>query len=199
MKKLFFMIAIMMLVSGALAMTATPSYAEEPAIGSAADNACNPGGSLEGKCTTEWHWGCGYYLARWEAAGGWGGDYPMPTFCAGVLPPLPPVVITIDAGDAIGGDVASLAGCYENTNPVLVDVYYNGIPDTISNLQLFNNGATPCGGTPAATPNRDGVSATSQPTADAACTTLNGNNSVGGVDMDGQGWTGLVDLWLCAP
>jgi len=51
MKKLLFMIAMMMLVSGALAMTATPTYAQEP--GTAEDNACNPGGSLEGKCTTQ--------------------------------------------------------------------------------------------------------------------------------------------------
>jgi hypothetical protein len=30
------------------------------------DNACYEGGSMEGNCTTEWHWTCGWYLARYE-------------------------------------------------------------------------------------------------------------------------------------
>lgn len=42
--------------------------AQEPATGTPQDNACNRGGSMSGKCTTSWHWDCGWYIARWEAA-----------------------------------------------------------------------------------------------------------------------------------
>lgn len=43
-----------------------PPY--EPEAGSKGDNACNEGGSMAGKCDTDWEWTCGWYLARYEAA-----------------------------------------------------------------------------------------------------------------------------------
>lgn len=38
-----------------------------PDEGTAQDNACNPGGVMAGKCTTDWEWTCGYYLARYDS------------------------------------------------------------------------------------------------------------------------------------
>lgn len=63
--------------------------AQEPAE----DNACNPGGSMEGKCISDWHWTCGWYLARYER-----GEYTVlevPQDCAAslIIPYLPPVQV----------------------------------------------------------------------------------------------------------
>lgn len=64
--------------------------AQDPIPGTKADNACNVGGALDGKCTTEWHCICGWYLARWEANGGWSNlNNPFNNACLGVLPPQP--------------------------------------------------------------------------------------------------------------
>lgn len=64
--------------------------AQEPLPGTKEDNACNPGGSMAGKCETPWHWVCGYYLARWEAAGGWNtqGNV-LNDACVSLLPTAP--------------------------------------------------------------------------------------------------------------
>lgn len=112
MKKLFFVVAMLMLVSGVMLMSATPTYAEEPAVGTPEDNACNPGGVMEGKCDTDWEWGCGYYLARWISAGGWGGNYAMNTDCVSLLPPVPVVAVTED-GSVAGVDAAQVAAIIE--------------------------------------------------------------------------------------
>jgi hypothetical protein len=64
--------------------------AGDPAIGSPDDNACNAGGVMDGKCTTEWHWVCGWYLARWQSNGGWlTPNNPFNDACASLLPPRP--------------------------------------------------------------------------------------------------------------
>lgn len=62
------------------------------------DNACYAGGSMAGKCDTAWEWICGYYLARWESAGGWTtlGNSIIDS-CQSVLPPKP---TTTDAAGA---------------------------------------------------------------------------------------------------
>lgn len=38
------------------------AYADDPIPGTPEDNACFPGGLMEGKCDTAWEWECGYYL-----------------------------------------------------------------------------------------------------------------------------------------
>lgn len=54
----------------------------------AEDNACYAGGTLAGKCDTEWEWVCGWYLARWEAAGGWAKfGNSIVDWCSSILPP----------------------------------------------------------------------------------------------------------------
>jgi hypothetical protein len=53
------------------------------------ENACFEGGSMAGKCQSAWEWVCGYYLAHWEAAGGWfnPANNLLPDWCASLLPP----------------------------------------------------------------------------------------------------------------
>lgn len=89
MKKILWLLLIILLV-----VVVTPLHAQEPTVGSKEDNACNEGGSMAGKCDTPWEWVCGYYLARWEEAGGWSGGYNLPTWCESVLPARPVDPIT---------------------------------------------------------------------------------------------------------
>jgi len=112
MKKKFVLLAMLLLVSGVLLISAVPTYAEEPAVGTAEDNACNPGGVMDGKCDTDWEWTCGYYLARWISAGGWGGNYMMNSDCVSLLPPVPVVEIN-EAGAVAGIDPAQVAAVIE--------------------------------------------------------------------------------------
>jgi hypothetical protein len=61
--------------------------ADDPAIGSPDDNACNAGGVMDGKCTTEWHWVCGWYLARLNKNLITRAQFPAQ--CSSLLAPLP--------------------------------------------------------------------------------------------------------------
>jgi hypothetical protein len=61
--------------------------AGDPAIGSPDDNACNAGGVMDGKCTTEWHWVCGWYLARLNKNLITRAQFPAQ--CSSLLAPLP--------------------------------------------------------------------------------------------------------------
>ena len=57
-------LAALMLVAGMIAMAAeTPN---DPRVNFGA-NACYSGGTLEGKCDTEYMWIAGWYLIRYEA------------------------------------------------------------------------------------------------------------------------------------
>ncbi len=49
-----------------LALGIMPVYASDPEPGTAADNECNPGGTMAGKCDTDWEWQAGWYLARYN-------------------------------------------------------------------------------------------------------------------------------------
>lgn len=53
--------SLLLLVLVVLAVLSGGVSAQEE---SPAENACNPGGLMEGKCDTEWEWECGYYLAQ---------------------------------------------------------------------------------------------------------------------------------------
>jgi hypothetical protein len=65
--------------------------AQTPPLGSKEDNACNPGGAMEGKCGNDpWDWACGWYLARWQSNGGWlTPNNPFNDACLSLLPPRP--------------------------------------------------------------------------------------------------------------
>jgi hypothetical protein len=88
--------------------------AQEPPINTPADNACNEGGAMAGKCgNSEWAWTCGWHLARWLTRGGWGGTYAMPDTCAILLPPRPPVSVagSTDSTTAAFVDNTRITGC----------------------------------------------------------------------------------------
>lgn len=69
------------------ALVYVPPY--EPEIGTPQDNACHVGGSMAGKCDTDWAWTCGWYLARYEA-GVFNG---VPANCQILLDVKPPRII----------------------------------------------------------------------------------------------------------
>ncbi len=68
----------------------TPASAQD-----ADDNACYTGGAMEGKCTSDWHWICGWYVDNWLDKGGWSAYPPtdFPDWCdpISLLPPRPSV------------------------------------------------------------------------------------------------------------
>lgn len=106
-----------------LLIPVSASYAQDP--GTNQDNACYTGGTLAGKCSTPWHWICGWYLTRWESAGGWFGTYQLPTTCASLLPPRP---ASLSGADAAGTDGVGGAGtCYTNGKQ---SILYSGTPNT---------------------------------------------------------------------
>jgi hypothetical protein len=83
------LLIVFLLILSLLAPLSVAS-AQAPSIGSKEDNACNPGGSMAGKCTTEWQWRCGWFLARWEANGGWFTlGNALDGQCLSLLPPAP--------------------------------------------------------------------------------------------------------------
>jgi hypothetical protein len=91
------------------------SSAQDPAPGNKEDNACNPGGVMDGNCDTHWAWVCGYYLARWQANGGWfTPNNPFNDACLSLLPARPvlesPALATGGAA-ATGGTVFPSIGC----------------------------------------------------------------------------------------
>lgn len=116
MKRTFGAILILMLLFSLLPSVA---MAQTPEVGSPADNACNEGGSMAGKCDSEWEWDCGYYLARWLSAGGWAGTYRLPVWCEVLLPPRPLIEAPIIASSSPAFPVAfcvQIAGAYYNFN-----------------------------------------------------------------------------------
>ena len=119
------------------------------------DNACFPGGSMEGKCTTDWEWSCGWYLARWQAMGGYASrneDF-MPANCTSLLPARP---VKVGSDD---GEVSAPAGPAPTSVPVppmalCISSEKSEEADLSIKLPSFPGNATPyekgsgCTGTP---------------------------------------------------
>lgn len=83
MKKVFWLILIIV-----VAFPMNMISAQEP--NTKEDNACYEGGSMAGKCDTPWEWVCGWYLARWEANGGWSTKNNLfNDSCVSLLPSVP--------------------------------------------------------------------------------------------------------------
>jgi hypothetical protein len=60
-------VIVMMVALLMLALTLTALANEpQPEPGSRADNECNPGGTMAGKCTNDWEWKGGWYIARFN-------------------------------------------------------------------------------------------------------------------------------------
>lgn len=65
--------------------------AQQPTSG--VDNACEAGGSMAGKCTSEWHWTCGWYVARYERGEFSLGQVPADCAASLIVPYLPPTQV----------------------------------------------------------------------------------------------------------
>lgn len=104
MKKVVWIILILL-----FALPLSMATAQDPAPNTTQDNACYEGGSMAGKCDTEWEWVCGWYLARWEANGGWNAvGNSLNNACASLLPPRPAENF---ATDSSGSAVVAGPGC----------------------------------------------------------------------------------------
>jgi hypothetical protein len=123
------------------------SSAQNPPLDSPEDNACHPGGAMEGKCSIEWHWVCGWYLARWQANGGW--FTPNNLFnddCISLLPPRP-VAAPNSATSNVVITLCGVSGVFGN-NTLCVSSDQTGTADfgtdgSIDRLFLFTNATVP--------------------------------------------------------
>jgi hypothetical protein len=90
--------------------------AQTPPLGSKEDNACNPGGAMEGKCgDNPWAWVCGWYLARWQSNGGWlTPNNPFNDACLSLLPPRPISAPELPSSPFIGCQVANFLSVHVN-------------------------------------------------------------------------------------
>ncbi len=110
MKKLSLLAIILLLTIGGIPAVS----ADEPLPETAEDNWCYPGGDWDdGRCVTNWHWVCGWYMARYEA-----GKLSRPQIldmCKHLLPSLPQSVFGVSST----GGVFSIAkaGCFEASFP----------------------------------------------------------------------------------
>jgi hypothetical protein len=63
---IFILILCIHIVSFADDQSDDVDYPNDPTLNDSA-NACYEGGSMEGKCATDWEWQCGWYLIRFES------------------------------------------------------------------------------------------------------------------------------------
>lgn len=87
MRRILFVVFMLLFVVSAIAIAAgvdDQGNPNDPAVNERA-NACYEGGSMEGKCDTDWEWVCGWHLIRAEADE----TYVMPEWCESLLPKPP--------------------------------------------------------------------------------------------------------------
>jgi hypothetical protein len=106
------------------------AFADDPAIGSKEDNACNPGGEMNGKCTTEWDWVCGWYLARVKS-----GLIPRVISACSILQPVAPA-------DTSAPELVFI--CI--STPGQHDVLYYGVVNQFGNADVFISMDGTCSG-----------------------------------------------------
>jgi hypothetical protein len=136
MKSLF-----MFLVLVTLILPFSLTSAQSPAPGSIEDNACNRGGVMADKCTTQWHWVCGYYLARWQSNGGWfTRNNPFNDACLSLLPPVP-VSVQESAIFFPGFCLAYVGGAYND------EIIPSSNSPFVTGIQLTSNDGS-CSGAP---------------------------------------------------
>jgi hypothetical protein len=105
-----------------------------PECGTRADNECNPGGTMEGKCDNEWLWKAGWEIARFndgrmtreQVNDAWRFLLPPPVEDAGGLPDLAP-------------------GCYQPVEDYF-DLEYYGPINTIANYTMWSSTDGSCSG-----------------------------------------------------
>lgn len=106
--------------------------AQDGADGSPEDNACNAGGSLEGKCDwptdaeDQWAWNCGWYIARVDTGVFTVND--VPAWCNYFV--APQIV------------------CYDSTDLGQIDFVLTGPLNTVGNAQGYASFDGSCSGGP---------------------------------------------------
>lgn len=109
MKFIKFLIMVLVLALGALLIAAQDT--DTPLAPDA--NACYAGGSMEGKCDTEWEWDCGWYAIRYER-GIYSADE-MPERCESLLPSEPIVIPAVPAVEA----TEEVDPCVVDSRPIM--------------------------------------------------------------------------------
>lgn len=154
------------------------SAAQDSASGSPEDNACNVGGSLEGKCDwpTEaednWAWHCGWYIARVDT-----GEFTVddvPAWCNYFAAPR--VV------------------CYDSGFPGQLDFTLSGALNTASNASGYPSVDGSCSGSVVSTETI--VTAASGPDATTECIALLGGTYMG-VQMTSLGYNTPSSWYGC--
>jgi hypothetical protein len=153
-------------------------------------NACETGGLIDGKCTTDWHWICGWYLQQWEDAGGWVGNYSIPDWCdpISLLPPKPEEP---EASTDPVTDPGTVPGCYNDDD--YWSFYYTGVSGTLVTWYEDN---LDCSGTPADYPGEYGVEAPDYDSAMAICEDIVGEFP-DGWNPSASGYNSPANLWIC--
>jgi hypothetical protein len=119
-----------------------------PVCGTPDDNECYAGGTMAGKCESEWDWKGGWYMARFNA-----GDLSreqVPADWQMLLPPLPPPPPPVSSGG--GGDpiVATPLQCLDY-NTEAADGWYSCPAGCASNYDgiwgtdIYTNDSDICG------------------------------------------------------
>lgn len=78
-----------------------------------ADNECYAGGTMEGKCDTEWEWQCGWYMARYNRSVF--GSSGVPTWCDSLL--------ALNTGDPFGFPSFPFATCTATSASGVTSLY----------------------------------------------------------------------------
>jgi len=153
--------------------------AQDGLTGSPEDNACNAGGSLEGKCDwpteaeDQWAWTCGWYIARVDT-----GEFTVndvPAWCNYFV--APQIV------------------CYDSSLSGQLDFVLTGALDTVSNAQGYASVDGSCSGGPFGVAETL-VTAANGTAATDKCTLLLGAGYTG-VHMNGLGYNTPASWYGC--
>ncbi|MCS6835841.1 MAG: hypothetical protein NZ750_07470 [Anaerolineae bacterium] len=104
----------------ALAIAETPAPTPDPK-----DNACYPGGSMDGRCEDDNHWNAGWYYARWEQGKIKREDFPV--MYIWVLPPL------LEPAEQAQGSSSGICYPFELFDSLL----YTGPANTLGNFIYY--------------------------------------------------------------
>ncbi len=131
---------IVVALSAVLGLGLIAAADSQPEPGTPRDNACYEGGVMAGKCTLDWHWEGGWYLARFLS-----GDLTrqqVPDDFQILLPPPPPPVV-----DGVASPVTTICKAYgwESNGQVCLSSNQTGSMDWDGNgtdtYYIFTNDA----------------------------------------------------------
>jgi hypothetical protein len=125
--------------------------AQQPSTKPSDDNACYPGGAmfradqLGQGCPDDWHWMCGWFLARYLVENPLLRQTFMPEQCRSLLLTLPVALGGLDDSDGDGDDNTTLGGtaiCINGGPGADFDLLYSGVA-ALGNGIFYNNDDPP--------------------------------------------------------